>query len=155
MKKLSKKKIEKRIKKLVPYWAKKLRMPTEIALKRDNRKFYPASVNIKYGKYRLTYNSKVMASDGYNTHQRIIYLIFHELGHLKKKALHKYIGKIKAEYIAEITALKWLKKYFRGYYKTHVNYMRGVVQNKHYFANAFHNRAFRLVKEYRYIKVQK
>lgn len=140
--------IEKQFKKLIPYWAKRLGLNKQIILTRDNRMWFWAYVNIYYGRYSITLNFKEMEKNNI-TKREIIHLIFHELGHLKKKALWRYMGQIKSEYIAEKTALKWMKKYYPKYYKIHVNRMKLALSNQYYQKEKpYYRKAFLKIKEY-------
>ena len=145
---MTQKVIEKEIKKLINYWAQELCLSKKVVIRRDNRIYFLAVVGINDKKYYLKFNSKKISQIQYG-HFELIHLVFHELAHLKKKAIYPYISNYsECEYIAEITALKWLKQYFPKYAKKHIKKMKKILQTRNYFKYPQYYKAFSQIKEY-------
>lgn len=138
--------VDKIVREFVPYWSKRLGIP-EIEIWQYSRMWCSANVNIHYNKYYLGYNRKSLA----DLNKRTIYhILFHELGHLKYRATYKYCGKHYAEYIAETSAFKWMKKYYPEMYYKNLKDLKSFIaamtlykEEKQYYSQTFMN-----IKEY-------
>lgn len=136
---------EKLVKKLVPYWAKKLKVG-KIYLLRDNRIWMGNYVRIWDDMQLFVYNSKRLSKW---FKWELVFSIFHELAHLKKKALLEYMDdREKIEYIAETTALKWFKEYFPKYYPKWIKGMKKRLNNPKFLKGSVYRKAYMRIKEY-------
>lgn len=129
------------------YWSRRFHIPLEIKSRRGM--WAMANVNRrKDDSVYCTYNPKYF-NGGY-TKSELLAIIFHELGHLKKNALYKIVGKIKAEYISETFALNCLKKYYPKNYKYILKYLPKRLKYYKTFKKSkqYYYEAFKQIKEY-------
>jgi hypothetical protein len=135
----------------VYYWQDKLKMP-RFLVGIDNKSKYVAYIrhDCQENMDILYLNLKYMQQE---TELDNIATIFHEFGHMKD-TIYRYRGGKKAqidrERVAEIFALKQLKRHFPKLYKRHIEGWKQSMKKKHW-QKAFpvHYKAFSQIKEYK------
>lgn len=110
---LSGKKVKKFIEKKANYWSKVFDVEfIEITANKDKDScFWVGRYKYTYKYFYLDYVIKNVI-EAYSTYDEILFVIFHEIGHVFHRAFHSSVGKVEAEYLAELFAVKQYKKYF-------------------------------------------
>lgn len=131
---------------LIAYWAKRLKVGPVVIVFDYTFKRWIAYVSIQRGQQFMFVNAKKLRNNGYS--QAVVMgILFHEFGHLKRKAFASRYGRVKSEYMAEIQALKWLKQYLPKYAEQYRNTIRHSLQTSHY--KGYYRKAFSMIQDYK------
>lgn len=140
-------KVRKFIREKTLYWAKRFKLNIKSISQARSSKFvmfvncYKKNWDIFFVKYHM--QNLLGRLDNYD---ELLFIIFHELGHLFHRAFYDTVGRVEAEYLAETFAVRRFKKYFPKKFKKLVKRMA-----EHQEGNrpVYYEKAWDRIKEYK------